>query len=206
MDIYFTRHGKTEWNQEGRFQGMHGDSPLLETSYQEIALLGEHLKAIPFEKIYASTSLRARKTAEGIQQHLNQPTEILYRDDLRELGLGELEGQSIEASREKYGVILDNMRYHLDWYQPESFGGEPIMEAIQRITKVVNEASQTAKGPLLFVGHGASLSASIQWLAGKPLSELREMGGLFNNSLSILEKSNQQEYQLKIWNDTSFLH
>ena len=29
MQLYFTRHGKTEWNQARRFQGMMGDSPLL---------------------------------------------------------------------------------------------------------------------------------------------------------------------------------
>lgn len=29
MQLYFTRHGKTEWNQARRFQGMLGDSPLL---------------------------------------------------------------------------------------------------------------------------------------------------------------------------------
>ncbi|MEK0398187.1 histidine phosphatase family protein, partial [Tetragenococcus halophilus] len=27
MRLYFTRHGKTEWNEQGRFQGMNGDSP-----------------------------------------------------------------------------------------------------------------------------------------------------------------------------------
>lgn len=27
MELYFTRHGKTEWNLERRFQGSNGDSP-----------------------------------------------------------------------------------------------------------------------------------------------------------------------------------
>ncbi|WVT92775.1 histidine phosphatase family protein, partial [Enterococcus durans] len=26
MELYFTRHGKTEWNLERRFQGSNGDS------------------------------------------------------------------------------------------------------------------------------------------------------------------------------------
>ena len=55
MQLYFTRHGKTEWNQARRFQGMLGDSPLLPESYDEIKLLGDYLAAIPFEKIYSST-------------------------------------------------------------------------------------------------------------------------------------------------------
>ena len=41
--LYFVRHGKTEWNLEGRYQGAHGDSPLLAQSYLETleAFLGQ---------------------------------------------------------------------------------------------------------------------------------------------------------------------
>ena len=28
MKLYFIRHGRTEWNEEGRFQGSNGDSRL----------------------------------------------------------------------------------------------------------------------------------------------------------------------------------
>ncbi|MDU1934420.1 MAG: histidine phosphatase family protein, partial [Streptococcus thermophilus] len=28
MRLYFVRHGKTQWNLEGRLQGSKGDSPL----------------------------------------------------------------------------------------------------------------------------------------------------------------------------------
>ena len=93
MKLYFTRHGKTEWNQQKRFQGMTGDSPLLPTSYDEIKQLGQYLQDIPFEKIYSSPLLRAKNTARGIQQELNHPVEIVYTDTLKELGLGRLEGQ-----------------------------------------------------------------------------------------------------------------
>ncbi|MGX7243522.1 histidine phosphatase family protein [Enterococcus quebecensis] len=208
MKLYFTRHGKTEWNQEMRFQGMSGDSPLLPTSYEEIKLLGQTLKEIPFEKIFSSTSPRAKKTAEGINQELEQPVEIVYTDQLKELGLGKLEGQSIAKMRKIYSAELDHMRYQLDRYNPEEFEGEPIEQAIFRISSVVEQAVKTGEGPYLFVGHGASLTAAIQSMSGKELGELRNMGGLKNNSLSILETTepdHEQEYLLKLWNDDSFL-
>ena len=41
MKLYFIRHGKTQWNLEGRFQGANGDSPLLETSIEEVSSSGE---------------------------------------------------------------------------------------------------------------------------------------------------------------------
>ncbi len=208
MKLYFTRHGKTEWNQQMRFQGMTGDSPLLPESYQEIKLLGQLIKDVPFEKIYSSTSLRARKTAESINQELEQSVEIIYTDELKELGLGQLEGQLIQKMRLTHSKELDHMRYQLDKYDPQLFDGERIESAIERITKVVETAVATSQGPLLFVGHGAALTAAIQSMAGKELAQLRAMGGLKNNSLSILttkEPDNRLPYQLEVWNDTSFL-
>ena len=84
MKLYFTRHGKTEWNQQKRFQGMTGDSPLLPTSYDEIKQLGQYLQDIPFEKIYSSP-LCVPKILRGIQQKLTHPVEIVYTDTLKRI-------------------------------------------------------------------------------------------------------------------------
>lgn len=208
MDLYFTRHGKTEWNKELRFQGMTGDSPLLPSSYEEIKKLGNHIKEVPFKKIYSSTSLRARKTAEGLNSQLNQPVDIIYTDDLKELGLGQLEGQLIKEMREKYSEELGHMRNNLAHYDPQAFDGERIESAIARVSGVVKEAVSDGEGPYLFVGHGASLTASIQHMSGKNLNELREMGGLNNNSLTILKTENPPydfPFEMLLWNDDSFL-
>ena len=110
--------------------------------------------------------------------------------------------------RNFYGEELDHLRHRLDLYDPTIFDGEPIEQAIQRISETVAEAAKQHEGPVLFVGHGAVLTAAIQAMAGKPLSELRTMGGLLNNSLSILETkeaSRNMPYDLTLWNDTSFL-
>ncbi|MBA1394849.1 histidine phosphatase family protein, partial [Lactobacillus sp. XV13L] len=62
MQFYFVRHGKTEWNLARRFQGAHGDSPLLPQSLVDIAKLGVHLKNTDFRTIYSSPLRRARET------------------------------------------------------------------------------------------------------------------------------------------------
>lgn len=207
MQLYFTRHGKTEWNQARRFQGMMGDSPLLPESYKEIQLLGDAIANVPFEKIYSSTSLRARTTAQGIVERLKQPVEIVYTEGLRELGLGDLEGQFIDEMQAKYPQELADLHHNLDRYDQTIFQGEPIEDALKRIETVVMTAVQAHNGPLLFVGHGASLTAAIQWLAGKELAQLREQGGLVNNSLTILETGadKQLPFEMTCWNDASFL-
>lgn len=50
MELYFTRHGKTQWNQERRFQGSNGDSPLLPQSYEEIKAFGKKVKYVPLKQ------------------------------------------------------------------------------------------------------------------------------------------------------------
>ena len=54
MQIYFVRHGKTEWNLASRFQGGHGDSPLLPQSLEDIKKLGQHLIGVKIRGIFAS--------------------------------------------------------------------------------------------------------------------------------------------------------
>ena len=46
MKFYFVRHGKTQWNLEGRFQGANGDSPLLEESVHDLEKLGDYLQDV----------------------------------------------------------------------------------------------------------------------------------------------------------------
>ena len=108
---------------------------------------------------------------------------------------------------ERYPKDMVNLRHHLDLYDPAPFDGEKIEDMLNRINHLVEQAvAEAEEGPLLFVGHGAALTAAIQALMGKPLSQLREMGGLFNNSLTILEAaSSKPPYELIQWNDVSFL-
>lgn len=207
MDLYFTRHGRTEWNQALRFQGREGDSPLLPESYAEIERLGKHLASVPFTRIYASPQKRAKETALGIQRHLKEPVEIVYAEALREIGMGDLEGAYIMEARRIYGETLDALRYAPDHYDPRPFGGEPYEEMLARGRKLIITAAEKEQGPVLFVSHGATLTGCIQTLGGASLADARKMGGLGNNTLSILNIGETKEppFTLKLWNDNRHL-
>ena len=205
MKIYFTRHGKTEWNQERRFQGMHGDSPLLPKSYEEIKQLGVFLKDVPFEAIYSSPLSRAKQTAEGIQSQLIQKSEIIFSDNLKELGLGDLEGQEIEVGKKLYPKQMVAMRSNPCDYDPTPFNGETFEEMIARSVPFVKDIiAEAQEGPLLFVSHGMTLGGIIQTLIGTPLKDIRKDGGLHNNSISIIDYTDGV-YTLEKWNDERFL-
>ena len=66
MKFYFVRHGKTQWNLEGRFQGANGDSPLLEESVHDLEKLGDYLQDVKFDAIFSSDLKRASDTCKII--------------------------------------------------------------------------------------------------------------------------------------------
>ena len=96
---YFVRHGKTEWNLEGRLQGAKGDSPLLKESIEQVRELGHYLSDTHFDLVFSSDLPRAKKTTELIMESQKPKAKVTYTKTLREWQLGKLEGQKITLSQ-----------------------------------------------------------------------------------------------------------
>lgn len=206
MLLYFVRHGKTTWNAEGRFQGASGDSPLLETSYNDIAQLGQRLAHVHFDKIFSSDLKRANDTAQLIlKYHQNPNQNIIPTKALREWDLGKLEGQKIRLISDIYPSQMHAFHHNLALYKAQMFEAESVFQATNRLRQLLQEQAINQGDNLLFVGHGAHLTASIRSLLGYEPALLRAEGGLDNTSLTILETDDFKQYQLRVWNDTSHI-
>ena len=90
-EIIIIRHGETEWNQTGRFQG-HSDVPLSETGRAQAEALGRNLAIDHVDAIYASDLTRAIETAAPLAARFS----LTVTPDplLRELNFGAWEGRS----------------------------------------------------------------------------------------------------------------
>lgn len=88
MKCYFVRHGKTQWNLEGRFQGANGDSPLLKESIHDLEKLGDYLQDISFDAVFSSDLKRAKDTCQIIMSRNQHPQTITFEPALREWHLG----------------------------------------------------------------------------------------------------------------------
>jgi probable phosphoglycerate mutase len=94
--IYFVRHGQTDWNAEGRFQG-HRDVPLNDTGRAQAARNGAALAGVianPAAFDFVASPLgRASETMEIIRRALGLAP-AAYRTDprLREIHVGAHEG------------------------------------------------------------------------------------------------------------------
>jgi len=89
--LYLVRHGETEWNRNGRWQG-HADIALTEDGRQQARALGARLRAerIPVDHIYTSDLSRASETAAIIAAAIG--LEAVPVPELREIDVGEWSG------------------------------------------------------------------------------------------------------------------
>lgn len=204
MKIYFVRHGKTEWNLEGRFQGQRGDSSLLPEAFEDIQLLGEHLADVPFDRIFSSDLKRAHITAELIHQANHHSKIVETTPQLREWDFGRLEGTKIRLMQDIYPQQYTALKTNLAQFNSSMFEAETVYQATQRIIQFVKDLKDSQAETVLIVSHGAILTASIRSLLGFEPAQLRHRGGLDNASITVLETQDFEHFTELIWNDTSY--
>ncbi len=88
--LLLVRHGETDWNRDGRFQGQI-DIPLNKNGHRQAAQAGEFLKAVKIDAAVSSSMLRPKETAEGILKH-HPGVNLETTEQLWEISHGEWEG------------------------------------------------------------------------------------------------------------------
>jgi broad specificity phosphatase PhoE len=89
--LLLVRHGETDWNKEGRFQGQI-DIPLNAKGKSQARAAREFLSSVAIQRAYTSTMARPRQTAEVIlEPHPGVP--LTSTSGLMEIGHGLWEGQ-----------------------------------------------------------------------------------------------------------------
>lgn len=142
MKIYFVRHGRTEWNKQGRMQGRE-DIPLCPEGIEDARATRNLLKDEVFDKVIVSPLMRARQTAEIINEYHNAP--IVVEPRLIERDFGELEGVSKTSFNFQDLFSLTKVTRYKD--------AEPIEDFYKRIQECINEF-KGKEGTILIVAHG----------------------------------------------------
>lgn len=143
MKIYAIRHGLTEQNKKGIFNG-HIDEVLLpegiEQAKEAMSLIPKNIK-----HIYSSSMKRARETAEVLNSEIKVP--ISYHDELKEVSMGTFDGLPFTEDRK---IKHKSLQY--DW-RPQ--GGESVEDVKKRVLKILNEIKLNGEdGEVLIVTHG----------------------------------------------------
>ncbi len=151
--IFLIRHGETNWNKEGRFQGQI-DIPLNENGKNQARKTFEYLRNISFNKAFSSSMHRPYETAQIILQN-NKDLKIEKIDSLAEISHGLWEGKLESEIRENWPRLLEN------WHnKPEEVimpEGESIKDVSERSLEAFNNIclSQKDNDLTLLVAHDA---------------------------------------------------
>jgi alpha-ribazole phosphatase len=157
--LWLVRHGQTDWNVEGRYQGQ-ADPPLNQTGLDEARQAARRLAEQPLKAVYSSDLQRARQTAVVIAQACRLPLHIDAR--LREVNLGAWEGMLFNQIRARYPAELRERELNPLNSRPP--GGETVEELWQRVKAVVNEiADRHAGEEVVVVSHGLTIGALLAY-------------------------------------------
>jgi broad specificity phosphatase PhoE len=148
--LLLARHGETDWNRDGRWQG-HSDTPLNEAGRLQARELADQLDGV--DALYSSDLARARETAEIVAERLG--VEVRTDERLRERGFGAWEGLTTEEIESRFAQA------HRRWQVGEGFGAddaEPFDAFASRIHAFLDEVLHAHPGEnVLVVSHGGSI-------------------------------------------------
>lgn len=196
--IILVRHGETDYNHHGRWQGWI-DIPLNKQGLKQAEKLARRLESEVVDVLYTSDLKRSLQTAELVASKLG--IKPVTSEKLRERHMGILEGLTYEESEERFKKILEK------FFDPEDqefngHEGETQKEVRKRLKSFVDflqdwHADQT----VVIVTHGGSKYYLLQFLTKEPLGEFR----FGNAAITVLKKSVQGIYRIVTYADTSHL-
>ncbi len=179
--IFLIRHGETDWNCQGRFQGKM-DIPLNPLGREQALAAAKALMTASIERVVSSPLSRASDTAEAAAVRLDLSVEI--REGLREIDHGQWEGHTA-------GEIAHLWPGQLDlWHScPEEVimpRGESLHDVSDRAWKDFEEVLAGPGDGVAVFSHDAVIKVILCRVLGCPLSSFWRFR-ITNGSITLIE-------------------
>jgi probable phosphoglycerate mutase len=173
------RHGESEWNAEGRWQGW-ADPPLSVRGRQQAVEAGRRLRGEGFDAVVASDLLRARHTAELIAGSLGLPGRIPTDAGLREYDLGAWSGLTRAQIEAEWADQLADWRHGRVDSAP---GGEARAAFAERLAAAVERVVAEFPGrTVLVISHGGAIGTIERQLGIRPRRPVHLGGRWFESA------------------------
>ncbi|MBU6498033.1 MAG: histidine phosphatase family protein [Rhodospirillales bacterium] len=167
--LVMLRHGQTDWNEAGRYQG-HADPPLNAAGRAQAGALAAEMARISPSAILSSPLQRARETAARIAAVCGGAVTVDAR--LKELSFGRWEGLVQADVKARWPDALRQWKRAPDTLRlPE---GETLAEAAARLASLLRMLAG-ARGPVALVSHDAIIRIAILAATGQPLAAFRSI-------------------------------
>ncbi len=154
LHVALIRHGPTEWNETGRFQG-NTDLPLSERGRAYARAIAGALRGDGVCKVYSSDLRRTRETARAIAEAYGVPH--LEDPRLREFDFGRWEGLTWDEILAQDPELARRPRSAARYYRPA--GGESFELVRRRVRAFLDDLIAGGETPLAVVTHAGALHA-----------------------------------------------
>jgi len=172
-EILMVRHGQSEWNAQGRWQGQ-ADPPLTPLGLSQAEAGGLYLTKLaaetPFDGIGSSTLDRAATTGDTIARHLGFDTPFRTAN-LAERNAGEWSGLTRPEIEEAYPGFLKARKY------PPGYEYDD--ELLPRVRRGLREVVENVPGDRLIVTAHGGIIYCIEASLGLPFRHMANLGGLW---------------------------
>lgn len=200
MNIYLLRHGQTNLNRDGKFQGVT-DKDLNEFGKHQAELLGRRIQKYHIDIIYSSDFKRVIETVKIINNYTR--TKIIIKEELREINMGKWDTLTME---ERY---TNNEDYAIEWHKhladlpyPE---GECGHDVCKRVMKIIDDIKEQQYENVVIVTSGGTIAILLCELLGLEQHKRFSME-IDNCGISIVNyDSLTNKLTVKCINDTAHL-
>lgn len=200
VKVVFIRHGQTEWNVAGRYQGQ-SDVALSKQGIEQAKKLAENFPVAAIDAVYSSDLKRARVTAEKVAEKFG----LLVQTDpaFRELSFGDWEGLTYEQIAGSWADAMENFFKRPDILQIPH--GESFLAVHQRAMKRLRELLEKHEGQTIaLVAHGAVLRTMLADALHMPLRYLWSIRQ-FNTAVNIVRYDAGENPTVELLNSTAHL-
>ncbi|MEB3343274.1 histidine phosphatase family protein [Okeania sp.] len=160
--LLLVRHGETNWNRDGKFQGQI-DVPLNDNGRAQAGQAAEFLKDVHLDFAVSSSMLRPKETAEIILQD-HPDVELKLYDGLWEISHGLWEGKFESEIEDGFpGMLQQWKEFPATVQMPE---GENLQQVWERAMVTWNEIVRSVSGVGIVVAHDAINKAILCQLFG----------------------------------------
>lgn len=200
VKVVFVRHGQTEWNVSGRYQGQ-SDVALSAAGIEQAEKLAANFPVEHIDAIYASDLIRARVTAEMVAKRFGLGVNL--EPAFRELSFGDWEGLTYEQIVASWPDAMENFLAHPDILDIPH--GESFPEVQQRAMSRLQELIQKHEGQTIMVAaHGAVLRTMLTAALHMPLQYLWSIRQ-FNTAVNIVRYDAEGNPTVELLNSTAHL-
>lgn len=173
--IVLARHGETDWNRDGRFQGQ-ADPPLNDRGREQAEELAERLSAERFAALYASPLRRARETADIVAARLGLAVEPV--DELQEIDVGSWSGLTRDEVASRFPAAYRRwLEFRAAWGDGETYD-----DLTRRVVAAVLQlAAAHPEERVLIVTHGGPIRAVLATAEGVSYAASRQSSAVLAN-------------------------